>query len=76
MDAAELAVRRECVFDVGVEFFCDEPIDLVRGEEVHLYDADRRRYLDLYDNVPCVGHCHPHANAFLAAFEETVRGLH
>jgi hypothetical protein len=32
-------VRRERVFDVGVELFCDEPIDLVRGEEVHLYDA-------------------------------------
>ena len=54
MNAAELAVRRERVFDVGAEFFCDEPIDLVRGEEVHLYDTD----------------------AFLAAFEETVRGLH
>jgi hypothetical protein len=54
MNAAELAVRRERVFDVGAELFCDEPIDLVRGEEVHLYDA----------------------YAFLAAFEETVRGLH
>ena len=83
MNAAELAVRRERVFDVGAEFFCDEPIDLVRGEEVHLYHADGRRYLDLYNNVPCVGHCHSpvvsgrdHSDAFLAAFEKTVRGLH
>ena len=39
MNAAELAVRRERVFDVGAELFCDEPIGLVRGEGVHLYDA-------------------------------------
>jgi 4-aminobutyrate aminotransferase-like enzyme len=69
-------VRRERVFDVGAERFCDEPIDFVRGEEVHLYDADGRRYLDLYNNVPCAGHCRPHADAFLATFEETLRGLH
>ncbi|MGI9206083.1 MAG: aspartate aminotransferase family protein, partial [Woeseiaceae bacterium] len=29
------------------------------GEGVWLYDADDRRYLDCYNNVPCVGHCHP-----------------
>ncbi|MDB6090512.1 MAG: 4-aminobutyrate aminotransferase [Gammaproteobacteria bacterium] len=25
-----------------------------------MYDAEGRRYLDAYNNVPVVGHCHPH----------------
>lgn len=39
--------------------FYDDPVHLVRGEGVWLYDASGRRYLDLYNNVPHVGHCHP-----------------
>ncbi len=41
------------------QLFYDEPLQLVRGEGVWLYDRDGRRYLDLYNNVPHVGHCHP-----------------
>jgi len=48
-------VRRERVFDVGAELFCDEPIDLVRGEEVHLYDADGRWNLGLTKTCPARG---------------------
>jgi 4-aminobutyrate aminotransferase-like enzyme/Ser/Thr protein kinase RdoA (MazF antagonist) len=36
-----------------------EPVHLVRGEGVWLFDAQGRRYLDCYNNVPVVGHCHP-----------------
>ena len=36
-----------------------EPLHLVRGEDVWLFDADGRRYLDAYNNVPVVGHEHP-----------------
>jgi 4-aminobutyrate aminotransferase-like enzyme len=39
--------------------FYDEPLHLVRGEGVWLFAADGRRYLDVYNNVPSVGHCHP-----------------
>ncbi len=35
------------------------PVHLVRGVGVWLFDADGRRYLDAYNNVPVVGHCHP-----------------
>jgi 4-aminobutyrate aminotransferase-like enzyme/Ser/Thr protein kinase RdoA (MazF antagonist) len=35
------------------------PVHVVRGEGVWLFDADGRRYLDAYNNVPVVGHCHP-----------------
>lgn len=37
--------------------FYDEPLHLVRGEGVSLYDADGQRYLDCYNNIPVVGHC-------------------
>ena len=36
-----------------------EPLHLVRGDGVWLIDADGRRYLDAYNNVPVVGHEHP-----------------
>ena len=39
--------------------FYDEPLHIVRGEGVGLVAADGRRYLDVYNNVPSVGHCHP-----------------
>jgi len=40
--------------------FYEQPIHLVRGEGVWLFDADGKKYLDMYNNVPHVGHCHPH----------------
>ena len=39
--------------------FYEEPIRMVRAEGVWMYDAEGRRYLDVYNNVPSVGHCHP-----------------
>jgi 4-aminobutyrate aminotransferase-like enzyme len=35
-------------------------VQFVRGEGVWLYDAAGDRYLDAYNNVASVGHCHPH----------------
>jgi 4-aminobutyrate aminotransferase-like enzyme/Ser/Thr protein kinase RdoA (MazF antagonist) len=37
----------------------DEPVHVVRSEGVWLIDAEGRRLLDAYNNVPVVGHCHP-----------------
>jgi len=39
--------------------FYDEPLHLVRGDGVRVWDAGGREYLDCYNNVPHVGHCHP-----------------
>ncbi|MBV9880524.1 MAG: aminotransferase class III-fold pyridoxal phosphate-dependent enzyme [Gemmatirosa sp.] len=36
-----------------------EPLRIVRGWRQHLYDDTGRRFLDAYNNVPHVGHCHP-----------------
>ena len=35
------------------------PVHLVRGWMQYLVDADGNRYIDGYNNVPHVGHCHP-----------------
>lgn len=58
-DMASLIARRDQAFGSGAPLFYDEPLHLVRGEGVYLFGADGRRYVDLYNNVPCVGHCHP-----------------
>lgn len=51
--------RRHRLLGAGAELFYDKPLHLVRGEGVWLYDAAGRAYLDVYNNVPHVGHCHP-----------------
>ena len=58
-DIQALIERRERLLGPGNPLFYDNPVHLVRGEGVWLYDADGRKYLDCYNNVPCVGHCHP-----------------
>lgn len=54
-----LIERRERLLGPAYRLFYDDPLHIVRGEGVWLYDADARPYLDLYNNVPHVGHCHP-----------------
>ena len=63
--AAELLQRRVRLLGEKAPIFYDEPVHLVRGEGVWLYDADGKRYMDVYNNVPSVGHCHPHVVAAL-----------
>lgn len=55
-----LLERRNAIFGAGTPIFYEEPLELVRGKGVHLYDPDGRQYLDMYNNVPCVGHCNDH----------------
>ena len=35
------------------------PVHVSRGQGAWLFEADGRRVLDAYNNVPVVGHCHP-----------------
>jgi 4-aminobutyrate aminotransferase-like enzyme/Ser/Thr protein kinase RdoA (MazF antagonist) len=53
-----LAARRE-VIGGNLSIAYREPVKIVRGWMQHLYDDEGRRYLDAYNNVPHVGHCHP-----------------
>lgn len=61
LDKAERALiaRREKVLGPAYRLFYEKPLHLVRGEGVFLYDAAGERYLDAYNNVSSVGHCHP-----------------
>jgi 4-aminobutyrate aminotransferase-like enzyme len=51
--------QRATLFGTASVLFYDEPVEFVRGEGCWLYDADGVAYLDVYNNVPSVGHCHP-----------------
>lgn len=51
--------RRARLMGPNVPTFYRTPVHLVRGEGVWLWDAAGNRYLDCYNNVPHVGHCHP-----------------
>lgn len=64
-DSQQLVARRERLLGPAYRLFYENPVHIVRGEGVWLIDADGRRYLDMYNNVPHVGHCHPHVVAAL-----------
>ena len=51
--------RRQRVMGKAYRLFYEQPVHIVSGEGVWLYDSDGKRYLDVYNNVPHVGHCHP-----------------
>ena len=54
-----LLERRYRVLGRNAPLFYERPVHLVRGKGVWVTDADGRDYLDVYNNVPHVGHCHP-----------------
>ena len=56
---SDLLVRRRRLLGPNVPTFYEAPVHLVRGQGVWLWDAEGRRYLDCYNNVAHVGHCHP-----------------
>ncbi len=62
----DLMARRAAVLGPNMPTFYERPVHLVRGEGVWLWDAEGRRYLDCYNNVPHVGHCHPRVVAAVA----------
>jgi 4-aminobutyrate aminotransferase-like enzyme/Ser/Thr protein kinase RdoA (MazF antagonist) len=55
-----LAARRDAVLGPAMESLTyAQPIEVVSAHGVWITAADGRRYLDAYNNVPCVGHSHP-----------------
>ena len=61
LDPDDLALieHRKRVLGPAYRLFYEEPLHLVRGEGVWLYDNKGKAYLDAYNNVASVGHCHP-----------------
>lgn len=56
----DLLQRRRSAMGPAYRLFYERPVHLVRGQGVWLYDDKGREYLDCYNNVASVGHCHPH----------------
>ncbi len=57
--ARGLVERRERRLGAAYRLFYRQPVELVRGQGAHAWDADGVEYLDLYNNVPSLGHAHP-----------------
>lgn len=59
MHQSDLIDRRKKALGPTYQNFYEQPLHLVRGKGLSLWDADGREYLDCYNNVVSVGHCHP-----------------
>jgi 4-aminobutyrate aminotransferase-like enzyme/Ser/Thr protein kinase RdoA (MazF antagonist) len=53
-----LAARRK-LLGANLSVAYDDPVKVIGGSMQYLFADDGRRYLDAYNNVPHVGHCHP-----------------
>jgi len=70
--AESLKHRRDLALGFGAELFYDTPLEIVRGEGVNLYDRDGRRFVDMYNNVPCVGHANSAVVKAMAEQQATI----
>lgn len=75
-----LLERRAGRLGTGLSIAYDRPLHLVRGWRQFLVDVHGRTFLDLYNNVPHVGHSHPAvveaANRQRALLDTNTRYLH
>jgi 4-aminobutyrate aminotransferase-like enzyme/Ser/Thr protein kinase RdoA (MazF antagonist) len=66
-DAEQLIARRAAHVGLATEpLSYDVPLHVACAEGVWITDVSGRRYLDAYNNVPCVGHGHPRVLAAIA----------
>ncbi len=67
-DSTEQALIERRARHLGLNMlFYSDPVQLVRGDGVWLFDAEGKRYLDCYNNVPSVGHTNPRVVEAMAA---------
>ena len=72
MTIESLQRRRDLALGSGAELFYDTPLEIVRGEGVYLFDSEGRRYVDMYNNVPVVGHANPAVVKAMAEQQATI----
>jgi 4-aminobutyrate aminotransferase-like enzyme len=58
-ETAATIERRNRLLGPAYRLMYERPLHIVRGEGAWLIDGDGRRYLDIYNNVTSLGHCHP-----------------
>src|SRR5271165_3626869 len=71
-DVVSLKARRDRALGAGAALFYETPLHILRGEGAYLFDAGGRRYVDMYNNVPCVGHAHPRVAEAMARQQSTL----
>ena len=54
-----MIARRNALLGPAYRLMYEHPLHIVRGEGAWLIDPQGRRYLDAYNNVTSLGHCHP-----------------
>lgn len=69
---AALLARRNHALGTGAALFYETPLNIVRGDGVYLFDTDGRRYVDMYNNVPSVGHANPEVVEAIARQQATL----
>jgi 4-aminobutyrate aminotransferase-like enzyme/Ser/Thr protein kinase RdoA (MazF antagonist) len=78
--AEETSRARKSLLGKNLSVSYRRPLKIVRGWKQYLYDDTGRAYLDVYNNVPLVGHSHPHvvraAQEQLALLNTNTRYLH
>ena len=78
--ASELSAARKKLLGGNLSVSYAKPLNVVRGWKQFLYDDTGRAYLDVYNNVPLVGHSHPRvveaAQRQLALLNTNTRYLH
>ena len=71
---------RKALLGQNLSVSYQHPLRIVRGWKQYLYDDTGRAYLDVYNNVPLVGHSHPRvvraAQEQLAVLNTNTRYLH
>ena len=79
-DLSETIAARGGLLGKNLSVSYQRPLKIVRGWMQYLYDDTGRAYLDVYNNVPLVGHSHPRvvqaAQAQLALLNTNTRYLH
>lgn len=78
--AGETLAGRRSLLGKNLSLSYQRPLKIVRGWMQYLYDDSGRAYLDVYNNVPLVGHSHPRvvraAQEQLALLNTNTRYLH
>jgi 4-aminobutyrate aminotransferase-like enzyme/Ser/Thr protein kinase RdoA (MazF antagonist) len=76
----ETLAARRALLGRNLSVSYERPLKIVRGSGQYLYDETGRAYLDVFNNVPLVGHCHPRvveaAQKQLALLNSNTRYLH
>lgn len=71
-DTRQLTEKRRKVLGESYRLFYRNPVHLVKGQGQYLWDAQGHQYLDMYNNVASIGHCHP---AVIEAVHEQMQQL-